>query len=148
MKQTELIQKYKALSTEQKENLKNAWYYHKGGSYWMLASFQLQMAGAECGFFVPFSWVKNQKKYERKGAKVNFIFYCVIDKLENWESEFKGYNSGRIVNVKYLKNKDWSNADIQDIKKEVTEYKYTKKENVEKEKKDLQKIASEALSSL
>lgn len=145
MKTFDLIKNYKALTEEQKEKLKTAWYFHKWWHYGAQASYQLALGGAECGYFVPFSWVKNQKKYDRRGAKVHYICYAIIDS-EDWEKKFKWFSWGRVVNIKYLKNKDWSDPDENEIKKEALEYEPKHENKKEAEKKDLQKIASEALS--
>lgn len=143
MKFQEIIAKYQALSEEQKKALDDVGYYSVTSweHYWKFSSFSLGINNADWWRFVPFYWVKSQKKYDWKGAKVNSIFYPLFD--WKWEDkEFRWFRFGRVVNIKYLKTKDWNEVGIDELKKENMTYepKETKAEKLDAKKKTIQDI--------
>lgn len=130
MTRDELMTKYSLLTDQQKEDLQSSWYYSltTGKHYWKIASCSLAMWNAEPGLYAPFWRVKQQKKRDRKGAKKQWFFYTLMNRdKETDELEYRGIRFWFLVNVKYLKNKDGSIADLEEVKQAWSKAKYEKK---------------------
>ncbi len=110
MKFKEMVESYKALTEEQKENIKG-YASVKTGDYGQMNCFILKQQGAPEWQFVSMSFLRESKSYDFKWAKVYIVAKPTIKEWEDGKDVFKWRGwFGKVIHISQVRAKDGTEA--------------------------------------